>query len=85
MKIDKSEFLQLIKENVTEVQLDTVRPDSTLAEIGIDSLGFATLLFAIEEKLNVQIDEAYLEKLSGLSTIAELVDAFRQLGYEIEV
>jgi acyl carrier protein len=85
MKIDKKEFLQLIKENVTEVQLDTVRPENTLAEIGIDSLGFATLLFAIEEKLNVQIDEAYLEKLSGMSTIAELVDTFKGLGYEIEV
>lgn len=85
MKIDKNEFLQMIKENVTEARLEAVRPESTLAEIGIDSLGFATLLFAIEDKLNVRIDEGYLEKLNDLSTISELIATFKTLGYEIEV
>lgn len=85
MKIDKNEFVQLIKENATGARLNALGPESTLAEIGIDSLGFATLLFAIEEKLHVRIDEGYLEKLNGLSTIADLVATFRTLGYEIEV
>ncbi|WP_426103509.1 acyl carrier protein [Massilia sp. TSP1-1-2] len=85
MKIDRQEFIDLIKQNVTGVSIDAVKPDDKLSDLGIDSLGFATLLFAIEDKLNVQIDDQYLSKLSGLSTIAELVSTFKGLGYEIEV
>lgn len=85
MKIARNEFIDLIRQNVTDIKVDSVEPTDRLSDIGIDSLGFATLLFAIEEKLNVQIDEQYLSKLSGLSTIAELVDTFKTLGYEIEV
>ncbi|WP_426207497.1 acyl carrier protein [Massilia sp. TWP1-3-3] len=85
MKIDRQQFIDLIKQNVTGVSIDAVKPDDKLSDLGIDSLGFATLLFAIEDKLNVQIDDQYLSKLSGLSTIAELVSTFKGLGYEIEV
>lgn len=85
MKIARTEFIELIRQNVTDVKIEAVQPSDRLADIGIDSLGFATLLFAIEEKLDVQIDEKYLAKLSGLSTIAELVATFHTLGYEIEV
>lgn len=85
MKISRTEFIDLIRQNVTDVKIDSVKPEDRLSDIGIDSLGFATLLFAIEEKLNVQIDDKYLSKLNGLSTIAELTATFGALGYDIEV
>ncbi len=85
MKISRSEFIELIKQNVSGAKIESVKPDDRLDQLGLDSLGFATLLFAIEEKLKVQIDDQYLSGLSGLSTISELVSTFKTLGYEIEV
>ena len=85
MKIKRSEFIELIKQNVTGGDIGELTMDTHLADIGIDSLGFATLLFAIEDKLSIQIDEKYLDGLNGLSTVAEFVATFKTLGYEIEV
>ena len=85
MKIDRDEFIELIKQNVTGGEVGELTMSTRLADIGIDSLGFATLLFAIEDKLSIRIDEAYLESLSGLSTVSEFVSTFRTLGYEIEI
>lgn len=85
MKIDREEFVEIIKKNVHGVNVDSVKPDDRLTDLGIDSLGFASLLWAIESRLKVQIDEQYLEKLSGMSTVAELASTFQELGYEIEI
>lgn len=43
------------------------------------------MLFAIEDKLGVHVDEAELDELNGESTLDELAKVFARLGYEIEV
>lgn len=85
MKIDRTQFIELLQQNVSDGKIDDLTLETRLSDIGVDSLGFATLLFAIEDKLGVQIDEKYLEGLSGLSTVAEFIRTFKTLGYEIEV
>lgn len=59
-----------------------ITPDSTLAELGIDSLGLVESIFAIEEAFDVTIpfntDEPVAERLEG-STIADVVRGVEEL------
>lgn len=84
-KISREELLEMIGKSVPGFDAALVRDDSRLVDLGIDSLGFATLLFAIEDALGVQIDESKLGGLSGQSSLRELSDVFRGLGYAIEL
>lgn len=84
-KISREELLEMIGKSVPGFDASQVRVDSRLVDLGIDSLGFATLLFAIEDGLGVQIDESRLGGLSGQSTLQELSEVFKGLGYDIEV
>ena len=85
MKINRDAFRQILLENVNGVDIDQITPDKCLADLGLDSLGFATLLFAIEDHLGVQIDESKLAGLNQESTLIDFVEVFGRLGYEIEV
>ncbi|MBN4063595.1 hypothetical protein JYT79_02325 [Cardiobacterium sp. AH-315-I02] len=46
---------------------------------------FATTLHAIKECLGINVDEEYLENLTDMNTVSNLVGAFKQLGCEIEI
>lgn len=83
--ITREEILDMISKSAPDFDGTGVNADSRLADLGVDSLGFATLLFAIEDKLGVQIDESKLGGLSGQSSLRELSDIFKGLGYQIEV
>lgn len=91
MKISHGDFVSILKENVSNSSeidvsnLSNIKMSDRLSDIGIDSLGFATLLWSIEEKLNIQTDDEYLESLNGLSTVSDLLDVFKALGHEIEL
>lgn len=88
MRLHRNDFIELVKSNVTTVsaeRLEAITAEDRLGDIGIDSLGFATLLFAIEDKLEIRIDEQFIDGLNGQSTIADLVVAIRASGHEIEV
>lgn len=85
MKINRDAFKQILLENVNGVDIDQITPEKCLADLGLDSLGFATLLFAIEDHLGVQIEESKLAGLNRESTLNDFVKVFGRLGYEIEV
>ena len=87
MKMTRSELLTLIKENVeSKFDIDTVRASDRLMDLGIDSLGFVTLLWCVEDRLGIQVeDDAHLQALNASSTIEDLVIVYRQLGYEISI
>jgi acyl carrier protein len=85
MKINREEFRQILLENVNGFDIDQVAPEKCLADLGLDSLGFATLLFAIEDHLGVQIEESKLSSLNRDSTLKDFVEVFGRLGYEIEI
>lgn len=86
MKIDRNEFIAIIKQHVDiKINVDDIDLDDRLADIGIDSLGFVTLLWAIEERFKIQVDDKYLESLNDLTTVSDLIQTFKALGYEIDV
>jgi acyl carrier protein len=85
MKITRDDFLVILRDNVQGFEAAVLDGSKRLNEIGVDSLGFATLLFALEDKLGVHIDERELDGLNGESTLEQLSMVFRRLGHEIEV
>ena len=50
--------------------LDTVKPDSTFEELGIDSLDRLNILFELEGEFDLQIDD---EEAKSVKSIHELV------------
>ena len=88
MKLQRADFIELVRGNVPTLpaeRLEAITAEDTLEDVGIDSLGFATLLFAIEEKLDTRIDERLMDRLNGRSTIADLMSVIRASGHDIEV
>jgi acyl carrier protein len=61
------------------VPLETVRPDSTFEELGIDSLDRLNILFELEGEFDIQIDDEKAKQVSSLQQMIEgitaLVDA----------
>lgn len=85
MKISREEFIKIIQENSINFDGDSIQLTDQLSDLGIDSLGFATTLYAIEERLGIEIDEDYLENVADMSTVSDLVGTFKQIGCEIEI
>lgn len=59
-----------IAEN-TEIDPETVTPDSRLDELGIDSFALLELIFSLEEKMNIELgsDIGTPETVQGLIDI----------------
>lgn len=61
---------------------DDVRPEQTLAELGIDSLGMVEAIFAIEEAFDITVPFNANESVQtafDLSTVASLVAVIEDL------
>lgn len=85
MKISYEEFLSIMRANVASGKdLEQLQPDDLLSDLGIDSLGFATVLWSLEERFNIQVDDRYLKKINDVSTVSQLISVFVELGHEIE-
>lgn len=50
----KDKVLQIVAHQAL-LDVDDINPDTTLAELGLDSLGMVEIVFAIEETFDVQI------------------------------
>ncbi len=48
------------------VPLETVRPDSTFEELGIDSLDRLNILFELEGEFDIQIDDEQARQVTSL-------------------
>jgi len=61
------------------VPLDTVRPDSTFEELGIDSLDRINILFELEGEFDIEIDDEQAKQVTNMQEmvagITKLVDA----------
>lgn len=55
--MDTSTAIKMCITEVLSVALEDVKPESTLAELGADSLDLVELVMAIEEDLEIQIDD----------------------------
>jgi len=52
-----------------------VRPDSTFAELGVDSLDALNILYAIEREFEVEIPDSLAKTVTGVSQIIEILTA----------
>jgi acyl carrier protein len=57
------------------VPLETVRPDSTFEELGIDSLDRLNILFELEGEFDIQIDDEQAKQVSSLQQMIEGITA----------
>jgi len=70
MKATESELLDLIAREAV-IPRETLTREATLADLGIASLDVITLLFELEEKYGVVIEEGDMPQIS---TLGEMVD-----------
>jgi len=70
MKASESELLDLIAEEAI-VDRNILQREATLGDLGISSLDLITMLFELEERYGVVVEEA---EMPQMSTLGELVD-----------
>ncbi|MGI4827076.1 MAG: acyl carrier protein [Janthinobacterium lividum] len=58
------------------IPLETVRPDSTFEELGIDSLDRLNILFELEGEFDIQIDD---EQAKQVTNLQQMIDGITQL------
>ncbi len=70
MSLTESALLDLIaKESL--VERNTLVREASLADLGISSLDLISLLFELEERYGIVVEEA---ELSSMTTVGELID-----------
>ena len=57
------------------VDVEKLKMDSTLEEIGLDSVDLVSVVFAVEDKYGVSIGENDLEKSATLGQMLSLIEA----------
>ena len=64
------------------LDVEDVKPDATLEDLGIDSLGLVESIFAIEEAFDIQVPFNANQPDSGdfdISSVAAIIDAVERL------
>jgi acyl carrier protein len=65
--------------NTRRIPLESVRPDSTFEELGIDSLDRLNILFDLESEFDIEIDDEEAKKVQNIpemiAGICHLVEA----------
>jgi len=54
-----------------------VQPDSTFAELGIDSLDGLNILFVIEAEFQIEIPDSLAKMVTGIAQIVEILTAIK--------
>ena len=65
---------------VCDVPVEHVRPESTLDELGVDSLASAEIIFEIEMGLGRELPNHLLRQIDGVRTVGDVAD---RLGHEL--
>lgn len=63
-----------------DVDLDVVSPDSTLDDLGLDSLGVLSVADLIENKYGISLDD---ERIASVRTFADLMGLIRLKAAEV--
>ncbi|MBX3211788.1 MAG: acyl carrier protein [Labilithrix sp.] len=75
MARNRTELLDVFRATATEVaekDFNAVAETSTIAELGIDSLGMLEIIGSLERELRIQIPD---ESLAGIVTVKDLLNA----------
>ena len=80
----KEKVIEIIAEQAV-MDVSDVTPDSTLEDLGIDSLGLVESIFAIEEAFDIQVPFNANEPEQSdfdISSVASIIDAIQKLVAE---
>src|SRR5579862_8767385 len=69
----EAELIDLISKEAL-VDVDKLKKDATLEEIGLDSVDMVSVIFAIEDKYGVSVGENDLEKSATLGQMLTLIE-----------
>jgi len=70
------EKLVTIVQQEKNISAELIKPETPLAEAGIDSLDSLTILFAIEEQFHISIPD---DKARAITTFGDLIDVVEEL------
>ncbi len=65
----------IIAETSPNIDLDSITEDSSFADIGLDSLDLAQVIFAVENELDISIDPDILEEII---TVGDALEAIQE-------
>jgi acyl carrier protein len=60
--------------DVAEVEREKITPETSLADLGLDSLQALQLLVALEKELKIAMDEEDLKRFVNVSTVVDAVN-----------
>ena len=69
--------LVAIVRNEKDIAEDSLKPETLLAEAGIDSLDALTILFAIEEQFKISIPD---DRARSIKTFGDMIDIVESLA-----
>ncbi|HET8797564.1 MAG TPA: phosphopantetheine-binding protein [Thermoanaerobaculia bacterium] len=72
----EEKLIALIR-NEKNVPDDLLKPETPLADAGIDSLDSLTILFAIEEEFHISIPD---DRARALQTLGDMIDVVEDLA-----
>ncbi len=76
MNVEQEEIFSIVVSTGVSVDVSTIKDDTILSEIGIDSLEMMDVLLKIEEKFNIKIPD---EDIDALNTIDSIVSYLQKL------
>lgn len=76
MRDDIAERVITTLASVKRIPADTITPESSLQELGIDSLDTFTLLFELESKFSISIPD---DEARNIRTVNDIVEGVRKL------
>lgn len=74
MTVHLSDLMELVQREAT-LPLEAMRPESTLQELGLDSLDVVSIVFAIEDKYGVDIDVTQMANIPTLAGLHEFISS----------
>ncbi len=75
MTPQQTKIAAIVSDVCSSVTLDDASVDTSLKDLGADSLDVATIFLAIQEQLGVRVPDAEIDRLDTVRRIAEYVEA----------
>lgn len=72
--MDILEKISKIIESNTDISADCISPETTLLELGLDSIDLVDLVMEIEEAFGVTIPDEEFENIKSVSDIIALIE-----------
>lgn len=72
----QEKVFQIIAEKL-KIDKGTIKPNSTLQDLGADSLALVEIIMKLEEQFGIEIDDEKAEKLKNVSDVVSYVHSVR--------